>query len=57
MGASRENLQLTLNHQQPGRLVVDFGSSPVTGIHVRMVELLRDHFGLERKQDGQARLW
>ena len=49
MGASRENLQLTLNHQQPGRLVVDFGSSPVTGIHVRMVELLREHFGLERK--------
>jgi hypothetical protein len=47
MATSRENLQKSLNHQQPDRLVVDFGASPVTGIHVRMVELLRAHFGLE----------
>ncbi|MCD4711013.1 MAG: methyltransferase, partial [Bacteroidales bacterium] len=49
MAHSRENLQKTLNHQQPDRLVVDFGASPVTGIHVRMVEQLRDHFGLEKR--------
>lgn len=49
MTDSRENLQKTLNHQQPDRLVVDFGASPVTGIHVRMVEQLRDHFGLEKR--------
>ena len=48
MANSRENLQKTLNHQQPDRLVVDFGASPVTGIHVRMVEQLRAHFGLDR---------
>jgi len=30
-------------------MVVDFGASPVTGIHVLMVEQLRDHFGLEKK--------
>ena len=49
MGNSRDNLQKTLNHQQPERMVVDFGASPVTGIHVRLVEQLRDHFGLEKK--------
>jgi len=49
MANSRENLQKTLNHQQPDRMVVDFGASPVTGIHVRMVEQLRDHFGLEKR--------
>ena len=49
MANSRENLQKTLNHQQPDRMVVDFGASPVTGIHVRMVEQLRDYFGLEKR--------
>jgi hypothetical protein len=46
---SKENLQKTLNHQQPDRMVVDFGASPVTGIHVLLVEKLRYHFGLEKK--------
>ncbi len=49
MAQSRENLQKTLNHEQPDRLVVDFGSTPVTGIHVLVVEQLRDHFGLKKK--------
>ncbi len=49
MTKSRANLQKTLNHQEPGRLVVDFGASPVTGIHVLLVEKLREHFGLEKK--------
>ncbi len=49
MTNSRENLQKTLNHQEPDRMVVDFGASPVTGIHVLLVENLRDHFGLEKK--------
>jgi uroporphyrinogen-III decarboxylase len=47
--SSKENLLITLNHQQPDRLVVDFGATPVTGIHARVVEQLRDHFGLEKK--------
>jgi len=46
---SRSNLQKTLNHEQPDRMVVDFGGTPVTGIHVLMVKKLRDHFGLEKK--------
>ena len=49
MANSRENLQSTLNHQEPDRMVVDFGASPVTGIHVHLVEQLREHFGLEQK--------
>ena len=46
---SRSNLQKTLNHEQPDRMVVDFGGTPVTGIHVLMVKNLREHFGLEKK--------
>ncbi len=44
---SRENLKLTLNHQQPERLVVDFGGTGVTGIHCLAVKNLREYYGLE----------
>jgi hypothetical protein len=44
---SRENLKLTLNHQQPQRLVVDFGGTGVTGIHCLAVKNLREYYGLE----------
>lgn len=47
--SSQTNLQKTLNHEQPDRVVVDFGATPVTGIHVLMVEQLRAHFDLEKK--------
>jgi len=43
---SRERLRRALNHQASDRVPVDFGSTPVTGIHVRMVERLRRHYGL-----------
>ncbi|HOO98645.1 MAG TPA: uroporphyrinogen decarboxylase family protein [Bacteroidales bacterium] len=39
----------TINHQQPDKVVVDFGSTSVTGIHVRIVEKLREYYGLEKK--------
>jgi hypothetical protein len=45
----RENFLKTLNHIQPDRIVVDFGATGVTGIHVWVVEQLRNHFSLERK--------
>ncbi len=45
---SKERVQSALNHQQPDRLPVDFGSSGVTGIHVLAVEKLRQIFGLEK---------
>jgi hypothetical protein len=46
---SRENFIKTINHQQPDRVVVDFGSTAVTGIHVLVVEKLRNYYGLEKK--------
>ena len=46
---SRENFLKTLNHQEPDRVVLDLGATPVTGIHVRIVEGLRDFYGLEKR--------
>jgi uroporphyrinogen-III decarboxylase len=46
---SKERFDLTVNHKQPDRVVVDFGSTAVTGIHVLSVENLRKHYGLENK--------
>jgi hypothetical protein len=47
--SSRENFFKTINHKQPDRVVVDFGSTAVTGIHVLVVEKLRKYFGLEQR--------
>jgi hypothetical protein len=47
--SSRENFIKTINHQQPDRVVVDFGTTGVTGIHVLIVEKLRDYYGLEKR--------
>jgi len=44
---SRQRLLDALNHRQPDRIPVDFGGSPVTGIHVSCVAQLRDYFGLD----------
>jgi len=38
-----------LNHRDPGRIPIDFGSSAVTGIHVSCVAALRDYYGLEKR--------
>ena len=47
--SSKQNFIKTINHQQPEKVVVDFGSTAVTGIHVLIVEKLRDYYGLEKK--------
>ncbi len=49
LASSRQNFQKTINHQQPDKVVVDFGSTGVTGIHVLVVEKLREYYGLEKK--------
>ena len=41
----RERVLSTLNHTENG-LSVDFGSTPVTGIHISVVAALRSHYGL-----------
>lgn len=46
---SKERFDLTANHRQPDRMVVDFGSTSVTGIHVLSIENLRKYYGLEPK--------
>ncbi len=47
--SSKDNFIRTINHQQPDKVVVDFGSTAVTGIHVRIIERLREYYGLEKK--------
>ena len=37
----RERLAMTLNHQEPDRVCVDFGATPVTGIHASAMSRLR----------------
>jgi hypothetical protein len=46
---SKERFDLTINHRQPDKVVVDFGATSVTGIHVLSVENLRRYYGLEHK--------
>ena len=46
---ARERVLATINHAEPDRVCVDFGSTAVTGMHVRAVDLLREHYGLERR--------
>lgn len=46
---SKERFDLTVNHKEPDRMVVDFGSTSVTGIHVLAVENLRRYYGLAEK--------
>ena len=38
---SRERIQAALNHRQPDRVPVDFGSTAVTGIHAAAIHRLR----------------
>ncbi|MEG0935209.1 MAG: uroporphyrinogen decarboxylase family protein [Clostridia bacterium] len=45
---SRERLILTLNHQDPGRVVMDLGATPITGININALARLRDALGLDK---------
>ena len=49
MMTGKERIKRTLNHMTPDRVAIDFGSTPVTGMHVTCVAELRDHFGLEKR--------
>ncbi len=46
---SRQQFLKTVNHRQPDRVVIDMGSTGVTGIHVLAVEKLRNYLGLEKR--------
>ena len=49
MTTSKERIQASLNHKQPDKIAIDFGATPVTGIHVLAIENLRKHYGLNYK--------
>lgn len=44
----RERLREAFEHRE-GKIPLDFGSSAVTGMHVSIVEKLRDYYGLEKR--------
>ncbi len=46
---SRERLIKTLNHEEPDRVVVDFGSTSITGINANALAKLRAALGLEQR--------
>ena len=46
---SRERLRAALCHREPDAVPVDFNGTGVTGMHVRCISGLRDHFGLEKR--------
>ena len=46
---SRERLIDTLNHRDPGRVVVDIGSTSITGININALVKLRRGLGLEER--------
>ena len=46
---SRERLDAALKHRQPDRIPVDFNGTAVTGMHVKCVIGLREHYGLEKR--------
>ena len=44
--SSRDRLRTALEHREPDRIPLDFGSTNVTGIHVSCVAELRTYYGL-----------
>jgi len=46
---SRERVLCTLDHKQPDMVPLDFGASPVTGLHASLVFRLRRELGLQEK--------
>ena len=46
---SRGRIKSALNHEATDRIPIDFGGSPVTGIHALVIKKLRDYFQLEPK--------
>ena len=46
---SKDRTLKSLAHESPDKTPVDFGATPVTGIHVLAIEGLRDYFGFEKQ--------
>lgn len=50
MSTSRERLHQTLNHIEPDQVVVDMGSTPITGINANALDRLRKALHLEERK-------
>lgn len=46
---SNERVLAAINHKEPDAIPVDFGATPVTGVHVLAIERLRAYYGLEKQ--------
>ena len=46
---SRERVLKTVNHEEPDRVLIDLGGSPVTGIMAAALVRLREHLGLNQQ--------
>lgn len=46
---SKERTIKSVNHETPDRIPLDMGGTGVTGVHARIVALLRAHYGLEAR--------
>lgn len=46
---SKQRIRSAIDHQQPDKLPMDFGSSFITGIHCSVVEQLRAYYQLEKR--------
>ena len=46
---SKQRIMTTIDHKTPDHLAVDFGATPVSGMHVTCIEQLRNHYGLEKR--------
>jgi hypothetical protein len=44
----KEKLKLAVNHEE-GPVLFDIGGMPTTGIHCKVVERLREYYGLEKR--------
>ncbi len=49
MMKGKKNLITAINHQETSTVPVDFGATPVTGIHALAIENLRAYFHLEKR--------
>jgi hypothetical protein len=47
---SKKRILETINHREPDKLAIDFGSTPVTGMHVKIVYELRQYYGLDKPE-------
>ncbi len=49
MMTGKERVQTVLSHREADRIALDLGATPVTGIHVKMIAGLRQHYGLDNR--------